>query len=84
MPVYVAKAFTFVYNQSITLITLKTTVTTMKVKHLFVMSMLATVGCNPAQQNIYDSLDDYPVYKGDWEEMVYTPSATRLTRVVSP
>ena len=50
----------------------------MKVKHLFVMSMLATVGCNPAQQHVSDSYDEYPVYKGDWEEMSYSPSATRF------
>ena len=50
----------------------------MKVKHLFVMSMLATVGCNSPSQQVQDSYDGYPVYEGDWEEMSYTPSATRF------
>ena len=51
----------------------------MKARHLFVMSMLATVGCNPAQQHAFDSYDQYPVYEGDWEEMSYTPASTRFS-----
>lgn len=48
----------------------------MKVKHLLIMSMFVTVGCNSVPQKSYKSFDDYPVYDGEWNEMVYSPSAT--------
>ena len=51
----------------------------MKVKHLLIMSMLATVGCNSVQQKSYSSFDDYPVYSGEWNEMLYSPSATQFS-----
>lgn len=51
----------------------------MNVKHLLVMSMLATaIGCTSVQQNTYESYDDYPVYDGNWDEMVYSPAFTRF------
>lgn len=51
----------------------------MNVKHLLVVSMLATtIGCNSVQQKSYNSYEDYPVYDGNWDEMVYSPSSTRF------
>lgn len=50
----------------------------MKVKHLIVLSMLAAMGCNSAHEKTYTSFDDYPVYEGEWEEMKYSPEATRF------
>ena len=51
----------------------------MKVKHLIVLSMLAAMGCNSAHEKTYTSFDDYPVYEGEWEEMNYSPEATRFS-----
>lgn len=51
----------------------------MKVKHLLMMSMLATVGCNSVQQKSYSSFEDYPVCSGEWNEMVYSPTSTRFS-----
>ena len=48
----------------------------MKLKHLLILPVLTAVGCQEMQRNSYDSFDDYPMPKGDWEEMVYAPEAT--------
>ena len=50
----------------------------MKLKHLLILPVLTAVGCQQMQQGKYDSYDDYPVVKGDWEEMTYTPQSTRF------
>ena len=52
----------------------------MNVKHLLAMLTVATtVGCNPIQRSSYDSYDDYPVYEGKWEEMIYSKAETRFS-----
>lgn len=51
----------------------------MKVKHVFFMSMLATVGCSSCQHNAAGTrFSEYPVHEGEWEEMSYSPAATRF------
>lgn len=51
----------------------------MKVKHLLAVSMLAATSCAPTSRSNYSSYDQYPVYEGKWEEMVYSPEATRFS-----
>lgn len=51
----------------------------MKLKHLLILPVLTAVGCQSMQQNDYESYEDYPVVKGDWEEMIYTPQSTRFS-----
>lgn len=49
----------------------------MKLKHLLILPVVTAVGCQSSvQPGEYDSYSDYPVVKGDWEEMKYTPQAT--------
>lgn len=52
---------------------------TRRAKKLLLMSVLATFSCTSIQQKMYSSYDDYPVYEGQWEEMVYSPAATRFS-----
>ncbi len=51
----------------------------MKLNRLLILPMLTAMGCQPAQQRVYHSYDEYPVVKGDWEEMDYSPRATRFS-----
>ena len=51
----------------------------MKLNRLLILPMLTVMGCQPAQQRVYHSYDEYPVVKGDWEEMDYSPRATRFS-----
>lgn len=52
----------------------------MKLKHLVVMSMMTVVaGCTSSHQDAQTTFDKYPVYNGDWEEMVYSPSVTKFS-----
>ena len=51
----------------------------MKLKHAILMSVITAAGCSPIQKNDYSSYEDYPVCKGDWEEMIYSPSVTRFS-----
>lgn len=50
----------------------------MNLKSFLAMSMLVTAGCSSYQPKEYRSYDEYPVYEGKWEEMVYSPAATRF------
>ena len=50
-----------------------------KLKHLILMSVITTAGCGSSPQDNSFSFDDYPVYKGEWEEMVYSSSSTRFS-----
>ena len=49
----------------------------MKLRHLLILPVLAAMGCQSVK-NDYESFADYPVVKGDWEEMVYSPQETRF------
>ena len=51
----------------------------MSIKHMLMIPLLATLGCNNEQKDNYESFDDYPVVSGAWEEMVYAPTATRFS-----
>ena len=46
----------------------------MKLKHVILMSVITAAGCSKSQKEGFSSNEDYPVYKGEWEEMVYSPS----------
>lgn len=51
----------------------------MKLKHLVVMSMMTVAaGCTSSHQDAQTTFDKYPVYNGDWEEMVYSPSGDQV------
>lgn len=51
-----------------------------KLKHLFLMSAVATAaGCTPSQKSQISAFDSYPVPEGEWKEMVYNPSSTRFS-----
>ena len=50
----------------------------MKLKHLLMLPVMTAVGCQSMQQGDNDPYDDYPVIKGEWEEMSYTPQATNF------
>lgn len=48
-------------------------------RNFLLMSMMAAaISCNSVQKPSWGSFEDYPVYEGDWEEMTYSPSATRF------
>lgn len=52
----------------------------MKLKHLVVMSMMTVAaGCTSSHQDAQTTFDKYPVYDGEWEEMVYAPSVTKFS-----
>lgn len=52
----------------------------MKLKHLVVMSMMTVAaGCTSSHQDAQTTFDKYPVYNGEWEEMVYAPSVTKFS-----
>ena len=51
----------------------------MRLKHLLLMSVIAAAGCGSSHQDEFSSFDDYPVFAGEWEEMVYSPSSTRFS-----
>ena len=50
----------------------------MKLKHVILMSVITAAGCSQSQKDGFSSYEDYPVYKGEWEEMVYSPSSTHF------
>ena len=44
------------------------------------MSMMAVAaGCTSSHQDAHTTFDKYPVYEGEWEEMVYAPSVTKFS-----
>ena len=51
----------------------------MRLKIFLFMSIIALLGCTSGHQSGYSSFDEYPVYYGPWEEMVYTPAETRFS-----
>lgn len=51
----------------------------MRLRHVILMSVLTAAGCSPSQHGPYSSYGNYPVYKGEWEEMVYSPSSTQFS-----
>lgn len=51
----------------------------MRLKIFLFMSIIAFLGCTSGHQSGYSSFDEYPVYNGPWEEMVYTPAETRFS-----
>ena len=50
----------------------------MKLKHVILMSVITAAGCSQSQKDGFSSYEDYPAYKGEWEEMVYSPSSTHF------
>lgn len=40
--------------------------------------VLMVTGCSTGHQKNYDSFDEYPVYEGEWDEMVYSPLETQF------
>ncbi len=51
----------------------------MDLKHLILMSVLTTAGCSSSHRGGELPFDDYPVCRGEWEEMLYSPSSTRFS-----
>lgn len=50
----------------------------MKVKYICAMSIAVLVlGCTSKQQRL-DAFKDYPVYEGEWKEIVYSPIETKF------
>lgn len=51
----------------------------MNIRSFIAMSMVLMVtGCSTGHQKSYDSFDEYSVYEGEWDEMVYSPLETRF------
>lgn len=51
----------------------------MNIRSFIAMSMVLMVtGCSTGHQKSYDSFDEYPVYEGEWDEMVYFPLETQF------
>ena len=51
----------------------------MSIKHMLMIPLLATLGCNQEHKGEYRSFEDYPVVTGAWEEMEYAPNSTRFS-----
>lgn len=52
----------------------------MNLKQLVVASAVAVAaGCTSSQQHADTPFDKYPVFDGEWEEMVYAPSVTKFS-----
>lgn len=51
----------------------------MTIRGFIAMSVVLMVtGCSTGHQKNYDSFDEYPVYEGEWDEMVYSPLETQF------
>ena len=46
---------------------------------MILMSVLTTAGCSSSHRGGELPFDDYPVCRGEWEEMLYSPSSTRFS-----
>lgn len=51
----------------------------MSIKHMLMIPLLATIGCSHNPKSNYTSFDEYPIFEGKWDEMIYAPQSTRFS-----